>query len=307
MNHGDHKLTHCPNCNQPLAAKDHYCRNCGQSTRDLKVPFKHLVLEGLEGIFHLDSNIFRTIWALLFKPGYLTSEFMAGRRKKYVPPVRLYIFISFIFFLLLAFNPAKHQATGEGQLSESEKQDFFDSDLFHLTFNDIKSDELKGLNENQIDSLMAARNIAPTLINKYMARRLAYMATPGKAEFKHQMQKGFSYMMFVLMPIFALILYIFYRKRVKYYIECLIFSIHLHSFIFMLMIIYIVSGWIIDSQYVFLAAILLMAIYFYLSLRKAFGQSRIRTFIKTMAIGILHLFSFIICFLVMIIINVAIL
>lgn len=81
MTRNETKLTHCPNCNQPLATKDRYCRNCGQATLNLKVPFKHLVFEAIEGIFHVDNYFFRTIGALLFKPGLLTREFMAGRRK----------------------------------------------------------------------------------------------------------------------------------------------------------------------------------------------------------------------------------
>jgi hypothetical protein len=307
MTQENHKPTHCPNCDQPLAAKDRYCRNCGQPTRDLRVPFKHLVFEALEGIFHIDNNFFRTAKALLFRPGFLTNEYIAGRRKMYVPPVRLYIFISFIFFLLLALTPGKHPAWREELPGQNNQQDFFDSDLFRISFNDISSDELKGLNNAQIDSVMAVKKISPSLFNRYMARRLSYIATSGKAEFKHQTQKGLSYMMFILMPVLAAIIYLFNRKRAKYYIDCLIFSVHFHSFIFLLSAIYITISWFSESPYILLATLLILTAYFFFALKNVFHQSWLLTVLKTITIAGLHIISFLICLLLMIIVSVAIL
>jgi hypothetical protein len=304
----NHKLTHCPNCNQPLAAKDRFCRNCGQSTRDLKVPFKHLVLEALEGVFHIDNNIFRTIGALLFKPGLLTAEFIAGRRKRYVPPVRLYIFISFIFFLIIAVNPAhfrhsdSHGATGETQ------KDFFDSEAYNksiISFNDMKTNDLKGMSDTQIDSILAAREIAPTWINRHMARRLARIGDAGRAEFRHQTHKGISYMMFFLMPVFGWIVYLFNRKRAKYYLDCLIFSVHFHCFVFILLAGYKIFEWFGQSSIVSLAVLLIMIIYLLLASIKAFGQSWLMDITKTLAISIIYALLTATCMIIMLFLSVA--
>jgi hypothetical protein len=306
MTSESNKPTHCPNCGQPLAAKDRYCRNCGQSTRDLRVPFKHLLFEALEGIFHIDNNFIQTAGALLFKPGFLTNEYIAGRRKKYVPPVRLYIFISFVFFLLLALNPGKYLAGNKEEPGQTEQQNFFDSDLFHISFNNISSDKLKGLNNTQIDSVLAANNISPSFLNKYMARRLSYMATSGKAEFKHQTQKGLSYMMFILMPVLAALLYLFNRKKAKYYIDCLIFSVHFHSFIFLILVIYIIISWFASSLFILMAVLLTITIYFLFSLKNVFHQAWLLTLLKTLMIGGLHAIAFLFAFLIVIMISVAI-
>ena len=96
------KFETCPNCNYRFAEVNNYCANCGQENHDLNMPFGHVVLEVLEGTFHFDTKIFRTLKLLLFKPGRLTAEFIQNKRAPYVPPIRLYVFVSFIFFLVLA-------------------------------------------------------------------------------------------------------------------------------------------------------------------------------------------------------------
>ena len=56
-----------------------------------------MVEEFLEGVFHFDGKVFRTAGLLMFKPGQLTKRFLEGPRMPYVPPIRLYVFISFVF------------------------------------------------------------------------------------------------------------------------------------------------------------------------------------------------------------------
>lgn len=97
-------LTECPNCGTRLAKSVNFCPECGQPNHDQRVPFSHLFHEALESILHFDGKSYRTVRALLFKPGHLSNEFRAGRRAGYVPPVRLYVFISFMFFLVLSLT-----------------------------------------------------------------------------------------------------------------------------------------------------------------------------------------------------------
>jgi hypothetical protein len=307
MTSDKHKLTHCPNCNQPLAAKDRYCRNCGQSTRNLKVPFKHLVLEAIEGVLHVDNNIFRTVGALLFKPGLLTKEFIAGRRKKFVPPVRLYIFISFIFFLVLTINPGHIQINDSGKESAAEAQNFIDSEAYNqsvLSLNGLKTEELKGLNDAQIDSVMTAKEIERTWFNRFMARRLARIGNSNPEEFRHQTHKGVSYMMFFLMPVFGWLIYLFYNKKANYYLDCLIFSVHFHCFVFVLLLLYKISEWFISYSELTLVVLGLIYIYLTLASRGIFGQSWIKTLIKTLAILLIYSFLTIISLVFVIILSV---
>jgi hypothetical protein len=99
--HGHHGPfhTHCENCGTQLAGP--YCHKCGQHDFEFHRSFWHVFLEALENLFHFEGKFFRNIVTLLFQPGRLTADFNAGKRAAQMPPFRLYIFVSFIFFLLI--------------------------------------------------------------------------------------------------------------------------------------------------------------------------------------------------------------
>jgi len=94
---------HCLNCDAPLAGR--YCAACGQRDDPHAHRLGHFVREAFEGLTHADSRLWRTLWALLARPGFLTREFFAGRRQRYLPPFRLYIVVSLLFFIALTLLP----------------------------------------------------------------------------------------------------------------------------------------------------------------------------------------------------------
>src|ERR1700744_2185987 len=89
----------CLNCGTIL--EGHYCHNCGQENLQIKEGFGHMMNHAISDYFHFDHQFFHTLKPLLFKPGFLTNEYMAGRRAQYLHPVKMYIFISLVYFLLL--------------------------------------------------------------------------------------------------------------------------------------------------------------------------------------------------------------
>jgi hypothetical protein len=91
----------CLNCNTPLRPEDNYCPNCGQENNTHTIPVKHIILETFEDFFHFDTKLWNTVKTTFTRPGQITADYLEGKRARYVPPVKLYIFISFIFFLLL--------------------------------------------------------------------------------------------------------------------------------------------------------------------------------------------------------------
>lgn len=93
-----------PNClNCGAAVRGRFCIDCGQTT-DTHVPtLAEVVGDAITSIFNLDSRLWRTVTSLFFKPGMLTREFLAGRRARYVPPLRLYLVLSVLTFLVLSF------------------------------------------------------------------------------------------------------------------------------------------------------------------------------------------------------------
>ncbi len=89
----------CKNCDTQF--EGHFCPNCGQSVKDLDRPISVLVFDIMANMWAFDTRLFKTIKSLLFRPGEMADDYSAGKRARYMPPFRLYIFISFIFFLLL--------------------------------------------------------------------------------------------------------------------------------------------------------------------------------------------------------------
>ncbi|AWA30447.1 hypothetical protein HYN48_10310 [Flavobacterium magnum] len=89
----------CLNCNYVVDQR--YCPNCGQENTDSRKTFHHLFFHFFEDLTHYENAFWKTIRNLLFKPASLTKEYLSGRRLSYLAPVRLYIFISFITFLVI--------------------------------------------------------------------------------------------------------------------------------------------------------------------------------------------------------------
>jgi hypothetical protein len=88
----------CLNCGTIVQGK--YCHTCGQENVEPKETFWHMFTHFFYDITHFDSNFFTTVKDLLFKPGFLSKEYMLGRRAMYLHPIRMYVFTSAIFFLL---------------------------------------------------------------------------------------------------------------------------------------------------------------------------------------------------------------
>lgn len=143
------KHLHCRNCNEILKEKCKYCPFCGQDTSDKIVSIKALFKDFLGDYFGFDSKIFKSIVPLMFKPGFLTVEYICGKRVKYIPPLRMYIIVSIIFFLLLSVDkPGSHiprkdigpsmaqrtDLTNNGSIEN--KEEFWDSfkDKFFKTY-----------------------------------------------------------------------------------------------------------------------------------------------------------------------------
>jgi hypothetical protein len=111
----------CKNCETNLKTEFQFCPKCGQEHKDKVVHFKQFILDFLGDYFTFDSLIIRSVKPLLFNPGFLTNEFIAGRRVRYIPPLRMFIFISIIFFLILG------RVDGSVGVEATEESEFLDS------------------------------------------------------------------------------------------------------------------------------------------------------------------------------------
>jgi hypothetical protein len=101
----------CANCHAPLNGE--YCVACGQRHEPHIHTVAHFAGEALESISHADSRLWRTLWYLFARPGFLTREFFAGRRVAYLPPFRLYLVVSLLFFTIVGLGGGEVSATVE--------------------------------------------------------------------------------------------------------------------------------------------------------------------------------------------------
>lgn len=90
------KYSYCKNCGTPLEGM--YCYRCGQYALDAEQPFWKYIRQYFENVYQFDTKIWRTLWYMFTRPGFLTAEFNAGKINSYVHPFRLYMCISVVFF-----------------------------------------------------------------------------------------------------------------------------------------------------------------------------------------------------------------
>src|ERR1700722_16723570 len=88
-------LTHCENCGAQLTGK--YCAQCGQPAIDYRRSFRHVIVDVLDSFLNWDSKFFAPPPLLMVKPWQLTNDFLAGKRVRYVHPLRLYLLASILF------------------------------------------------------------------------------------------------------------------------------------------------------------------------------------------------------------------
>ena len=143
------ETSECQNCLTPL--KGAYCYECGQSVRGSDRFFLTLVNEAFEDIFSMNSRVWKTFGNLLWRPGFLSNEYFAGRRVRYIPPIRLYFTLSILFFLVYTISsffdaeavtvvtPQDQTQTSDGDETEAVDANSDESD---------NSDE--GFEENEI-------------------------------------------------------------------------------------------------------------------------------------------------------------
>ena len=219
-------MTACRNCGVALQGK--YCYACGQKAVAPLVTLRELTHEAVHEFAHLDdSKIVQTLKLLLFKPGELTAEFLRGRRARYVPPLRLYLVCSLLFFALAAWTRSPF-----------------------ITIKLTKSD-VQGSAERE-----AAQ--------KETVARLEHL----RDEMTHNTPRA----MFVLMPVFGLFTWAFFRRAQPYYVPHLYYAIHFHAFVFLMLAVRVgfsLSGRI--GEVIGGLVPLTIVPYHFIALRRAFG------------------------------------
>ena len=287
----------CLNCGTTISPDASFCSNCGQRNRQSKLPIKVFLGDFFRDYIALDSKIFRSIGKLIFRPGSLTREFNLGRRKKYVPPLRMYIFISFIYFFVLAFSQKGNYSSDDLVLIDTPADStrmasvhqLFDS-LNALPNQTPKEQKLIASLEEKIQNMKLNSSVVGDAeveftdeesgdIETYLEHQIERINSDPE-RFVQSSFRATSVAMFAMLPFFGLILFVFNYRRSKYYVEHLVHSVHFHTFIFIVFLFgtlaNMFTGW---DGYEWLFFIGL--IYLFLSLRIVYSQSYLKAFIKS--------------------------
>jgi ribosomal protein L32 len=123
-------LTHCENCGEELRGR--YCSNCGQAAVSYHRSFRHVVVDVLDSFLNWDSKFIRSIGLLLWKPGWLTNQFLEGRRVRFVHPLRLYLLVSIAFFLCARLIPMSDTSSIKREDMTPEQRAVFDEKMTKL-------------------------------------------------------------------------------------------------------------------------------------------------------------------------------
>lgn len=248
--------TGCLNCGESLATpRPRFCPACGQET-NLRPPRIGEFLQQFGGAyFATEGALWRTLRLLLFRPGELTRQYLAGRRKHYVLPLRLYLTISLAVLLLLRVVAAVNiEAPGAIDVRGAETS-------FMLL--DI------GAGRTGVRDGVFFCDGLPAWLCKRIQRRIDVEPKTFARELE---QFGLRFVanvggaMFVLLPAFALWFQLAYRNRRLRYTEHLVFALHVHAFWFAMLALVVA-----DLPWLGSLAVLAVPVYTLLAMRRVYG------------------------------------
>jgi hypothetical protein len=327
-------LPHCENCGAPMAGP--FCAQCGQAAVDYRRSFRHIIVDVLDSFLSWDSKFFATIGWLIVRPWHLTNQFLAGRRVRYVHPLRVYLLASILFFFVVNYW-AKSIHADPSKLAADDRADI----AAELNDPDIPP-AVKARIRGALDTKARTRPKAQTSPSSQTAvtpqpsasASLSPSATspspsgdfgplvqfdkPPSDKFEKWLEQrakekmgehgskmalfiatlfsNLPYMMLCCIPLFALVLKVLYVRKRIFYIDHLVYALHIHSFAYLaiMLIVFITiglnrlfpgafTGWMIAALWITLAAQI------FLSIRHVYRQGWFFTVFKFFVGGFAYL------------------
>jgi len=336
-----HPPKNCPSCGKPMIGP--YCALCGQPDNTHRRTLKHLAEEVVKDIVSFDSRILRTARALLLRPGELPSAFRHGRTQPYVPAVRLYLFVSLLFFLFLSVTGLAFV-----QLGLQAESVVYTHDKAGNVFKSVNGARklVPGLKSDAAGNLSVAGPAGTRIavpkdkadghtITNTVTTRFVFFQRPGNKDVRitpevrktldsvnKDMQaesKDAGWFMrglygtitrletdpaalngplttwiprilFVLLPLFALLLALFYwRQRESFlYVDHLVFSLSMHTFAFVVLICAATVAQVLSGGWVAALAVFAFSVYLLVALKQFYGQGWVMTGLKFAGITVIY-------------------
>ncbi len=310
MSHGkQRKETNCLNCDVQVDGR--YCKNCGQENIEPKQTFWGLITHFFNDVTHFDSKLWATLKPLVTKPGFLTEEYVKGRRVKYIDPVRMYLFISFAFFAMMfslqserkyiskethprrvfLIDSVRHSKLVKGTYGYTEVK-INNADIGVMTL-----DSQYCFGKAYFDSVQRTLpdSLRSTGIRKYAEEKLVSIGTAYEKDpynffgnVKNHFKKSYSKIFFISLPFFSFFLYMLYirRRKTYFYVSHAIFALHCYTVAFIVLAcfqffhnkFYSLNDELLG--YAILAFIIGSFIYLYKAMHNFYKQGWFKTFIK---------------------------
>jgi hypothetical protein len=301
----------CDNCGASVPGR--YCGSCGQRLEPPVHSLGHFARVATEDLTHADSRLWRTLLALLVRPGVLTREFLAGRRASYLPPVRLYLVVSLVFFLWMAFHssqennhlitfdeddgtpaaaapsaaapPGAAAAPSAAPPSASGAPAVAAPPSRHASVKN-GADPKDCAELTQMWNGPWAARVRP-VIGQSCEKAVKDGGRSLSGELVHNLPRA----MFVFLPLLAAAMMLFYWRPRRYYVEHLLFLVHNHAFVF----VFIMLWWALTvllppvAPLVGIAGTLYLIWYMYRAMRIVYAQGRSLTIAKMLAMSFVYL------------------
>jgi len=327
-------LPYCENCGAPMAGP--FCAQCGQAAVDYRRSFRHIIVDVLDSFLSWDSKFFATIGWLIVRPWHLTNQFLAGRRVRYVHPLRLYLLVSILFFFVINYwaksihvDPSKISAEDRAEIATDLDKENLSPEMKARVQRALDAKPLTQAEAQTSPSPEAAATpqsaataspppaMSPTPsgdfgplvqfdkppsdpFEKWLEQRAKEkMGEHGSkmALFIATLFRNLPYMMLCCIPLFAFVLKVLYVRKRIFYIDHLVYALHIHSFAYLaIMLIVLITiglsrsipgvfaGWIIAVLWITFAAQV------FLSIRRVYRQGWFFTVLKFFLGGIAYLF-----------------
>jgi hypothetical protein len=274
------ELITCLNCGADLHGR--FCGACGQRVVPPHPSVRELAGDAWHELTGYDGRIMATIHGLA-RPGFLTREYIEGRRAHYLSPVRIYLFVSVIYFVIAASVPEDMAIREDGSMAGPGGVQII-----------TETGDGAPMSAEERAELLTQADTAP-----WYVRPLYRALAEDRSGFRDRMFTIMPRVFFALLPVFAGVVALFYRKR--HFPTALVFAVHLHAFAF---IVFAVAELMKFTRNEHLAdrvngvIAVIFAIYALRAFRAVFGGSWPMTMVKAMSIGFLYLIAAIPAFIV---------
>lgn len=323
-------VSFCKNCHNEVGNLV-FCPSCGQKSDTHVLKFRELLEELADGLFNMDSRLWRTLVPLAVHPGKLTNEYLHGKRMHYLPPFRLYLILSVLFFLIPTFNFSSDDAgseSGQEVVSSGGGNDTGDEalpidlpaqieaqvggDLGAQIAAEVRQELAAATEEEEfsetLDGSCELSDFPQDALTTAIIRNACLKLRDNPDQLSQAMRDSIPVMMVIGIPLVALLMLLFYASSGRYFVEHIIFLFHAHAFYFLIGIAMSLSS-LLGQRYAFLFTPMdwfriiggfYIPLYIFLAMLNVYGESKGKTLVKAfflmigygISIGIVMAFGF---------------